>query len=100
VRVSKRGHRTTLTANEWRSLVAPIHEAKTGSTVLAWSTYAMQRASYAAFSLWIIATVVFVMALVGLSEPEAAWQRIVATLIGAALAIIAGSVAAWRGLLR
>ncbi|MEN3290538.1 MAG: hypothetical protein V7634_4838 [Bradyrhizobium sp.] len=63
-------------------------------------TYAMQRASYAAFSFWITATIVFMMALVGLPEPEAAWRRIVATLIGAALAIIAGSIAAPRGLLR
>jgi hypothetical protein len=65
--------------------------------VLAWFTYAMQRASYAAFSFWITATVVFMMALTGLPEPEAAGRRILATLIGATLAVIGGIIAAPRG---
>jgi hypothetical protein len=65
-------------------------------TMLAWCTYAMQRASYAAFSFWITATVVFMMALSGLPEPEAAGRRIIATLIGAVLAVIAGLIAAPR----
>jgi hypothetical protein len=68
-----------------------------GVTVLAWCTYAMQRASYAAFSLWITATVVFMMSLAGLPEPEAAGRRVIATLMGAALAVIAGFVATPRG---
>jgi hypothetical protein len=65
-------------------------------TVLAWCTYAMQRASYAAFSFWITATVVFMMALAGLPEPEVASRRVVATLIGAALAVVTGLVAVPR----
>jgi uncharacterized membrane protein YccC len=50
----------------------------------------LQRVSYAIFSFGITATVVLLLALTGLPEPEAAWRRILATLIGATLAIIAG----------
>ncbi|MGY3454000.1 FUSC family protein [Bradyrhizobium sp. USDA 4353] len=54
---------------------------------LAWSTYTLQRVNYAAFSFAITSTVVFLIALTGLPEPDAAWRRTIATAIGAALAV-------------
>ncbi|CCD91543.1 membrane hypothetical protein [Bradyrhizobium sp. ORS 375] len=64
-----------------------------GVVVLAWATYAVQRVNYAAFSFTITATVVFLIALTGLPESEAAWRRTIATAIGAALAVAAGLLA-------
>jgi hypothetical protein len=60
--------------------------------VLTWCTYAFQRVSYAVFSFGITAAVVFLLAIAGLPEPVAAAHRIIATVIGALLAVLAGSI--------
>jgi uncharacterized membrane protein YccC len=59
---------------------------------LAWCAYAAQRVNYAIFSLCITAAVVFLLSMTGLPEPEVALRRILATVIGAALAVGASAL--------
>jgi len=54
--------------------------------VFAWSAYSLRRLHYAALTACITACIVFLLALAGLPEPANAWHRIVATLIGGAIA--------------
>jgi uncharacterized membrane protein YccC len=60
---------------------------------LTWLTYALQRVNYAVFPVGITATVVFLLSLTGLPEPEVAWRRVAATMTGAVLAVVAGGLA-------
>lgn len=61
--------------------------------ILAWFTYAFFQANYAVFSLSVTALVVFLLAFVGLPEGDAVVYRLVDTLLGGALALLA--FAAW-----
>jgi hypothetical protein len=60
--------------------------------VFAWCAFALRAAWYALFSASITACIVFLLSLAGLPEPLAALHRILATLLGAAVAL--GVVAA------
>lgn len=55
--------------------------------VFAWSAYASRAINYAVFSASITGAVVFLLSLNGLPEPVSAWHRVLATLLGALLAL-------------
>lgn len=57
--------------------------------VIAWITYTVFRSNYAAFSLCVTALVVFLLAAVGLPEATTMVERIVDTLLGGVLALVA-----------
>lgn len=89
----------TLAGAGLATLAAAVFRPETGIVaflvvVLAWSSYALQRVNFAIFTASITATIVFLLALAGLPEPEAAWRRTLATLIGAGLALLAGALTA------
>jgi uncharacterized membrane protein YccC len=62
------------------------------SVLFAAAAYTVQRANYAAFTASVTAYVVFLLAMTGLPEPANALHRIVATLVGGAVALLVGAV--------
>lgn len=68
--------------------------------VFAWGAYATRRLHYAALTTCITACIVFLLALVGLPEPVNAAHRIVATLVGGAIALAFAAGAGALDLLR
>ncbi len=61
--------------------------------VFAWGAYAMRRVHYAALTTSITACIVFLLALFGLPEPANAAHRIIATLVGGAIALACAALA-------
>lgn len=59
-----------------------------------WACYAVQRVNYGIFATCITSYVVLLLSLLGLPEPAVAWHRVLATLVGAAIALVAH---AWPG---
>lgn len=54
-----------------------------------WACYAVQRVNYGVFATCITSYVVLLLSLLGLPETSVAWHRVLATLVGAAIALIA-----------
>jgi uncharacterized membrane protein YccC len=63
----------------------------------AWGAYSLQWVNYGTFSVCVTSYVAFLLSLEGLPEPQVAGHRIVATLLGGALAAVAFAAARlWR----
>lgn len=61
-------------------------------TIAIWACFALQKVNYALYAVCITAYVVFSLASAGLPEPATALARVEATLLGAAMAVVAHAV--------